>query len=241
MELEKEKEIALKLIKSEEESVAVDFLCSELLRDLEDYNNLLTDASQKDEHLNDTVFFLNAFTLFGSLGVFISSFNHIGLKFLAFSGLLIMMTELLGRDGILRRWSKTRVMQNIWGFIVRPRVFAKDIAFSRVVDKTDMLLSQIGENKTKILIARIYQDLDKKDYNKALKTTFARILNCYKQENREEILKELLRVSGNLKRIMRTQRDDSMADNIAKDLIESCKLDRLTKMNIFKKRESYNL
>lgn len=236
-----EKEHILTLIKSHEENVAGEFLSSELLKDLEDYNYLLTDVSQKEESLNDTVYYLNSFFLTLGLSSVISSMSSGSLKFLAMGSFVALFCHLFNKENFVRKWSATKSMYTVWGFIVKPKVFNKDVSFSRLVDKTDRILSNISEKKNKSLIAKLYQEFNKNNSNKMLRNSFARMMTCYKQENNQEILKELIKVLENVKAIMRTQNDDFMADDIAKELIENEKLETVKERDIFKKRENYKV
>jgi hypothetical protein len=236
-----EKEPILTLVKNHEENVAGEFLSSDLLKDLEEYNYMLSDVSQKEESLNNTVYYLNA--LFLSLGAssLISSLSAGGFKYLAMTGFVIAILALFNKENILRKWSATKTMHSIWGFVVKPKIFNRDVAFGRLVDKTDRLLSDLGQNKNKALVAKLYQEFNKKDSHKMLRNTFARMMTCYKQEDNHEVLKELMRVLENVKNILKVQNDDFMADDIARELIEHNKQEVIKERNIFKKRENYKL
>lgn len=236
-----EKENIFTLIKSHEENVAGEFLSSDLLKDLEDYNYLLTDVSQKEESLNNTVYYLNSFFITLGLSSVIASMSYGGLKFLAMGGFVVLFCNLFNNENFLRKLSATKTMYSVWGFMVKAKVFNKDVAFSRLLDKTDRILSNIGEKKNKSLLAKLYQEFNKNNSNRMLRNTFARIMTCYKQENNQEIVKELIKVLENVKSIMRTQNDDFMADDIAKELIESEKLEAIKERDIFKKRENYKV
>lgn len=236
-----EKEHILTLVKSHEENVAGEFLSSDLLRNLEDYNYLLTDVSQKETSLNDTVFYLNSAFLAVGLSSFIFSLSNGGLKFVAITGFVAFICHLLNKENFLRKWSATRSMYSVWGFVVKTKVFNKDVAFSRLLDKTDRILSNLSEKKNKSLIAKLYQDFNKNNSNKMLRNTFARMMTCYKQENNQEILKELMKVLENVKAIMRIQNDDFMADDIAKELIDNQKIEAMKEKDIFKRKENYKV
>ena len=236
-----EKENILTLVKNQEENVAGEFLSSDLLKDLEEYNYMLADVTQKEESLNDTVYYLNALFLSLGLSSLISSLSTGGLKYLAIGGFVALIFHLFNKDNALRKWSATKTMHSVWGFIVRPKIFNKDVAFGRLVDKTDRILSDLGEKKNKALIAKLYQEFNKKDSQKMLRNTFARMMTCYKQEDNQEVLKELMRVLENVKTIMKVQNDDFMADDIARELIEHDRMEAIKERNIFKKRENYKV
>lgn len=236
-----EKEPILTLVKNHEENVAGEFLSSDLLKDLEEYDHMLSDVSQKEENLNNTVFYLNAIFLSLGLSSLISSLNSGGLKYLAIGGFVSLIVHLFNKDNALRKWSATKTMHSIWAFAVRPKIFNKDVAFGRLVDKTERILSDLGENKNKALIAKLYQEFNKKDSQKMLRNSFARMMTCYKQEDNHEVLKELISVMGNVKKILKVQNDDFMADDIARELIDNQKLEAIKERNLFKKRENYKL
>ena len=112
---------------------------------------------------------------------------------------------------------------------------------SLIADKTDHILNEIGQKDNKALMAKLYQDFNKKSSQQMLRNTFAKIMGCYKQENNKEILKELIRVVESVKSIMKIQNDDFMADGIAKEFIAQYYTPQTKERERIIKKENYKV